>query len=919
MRNPTVERSFKYDAFISYSRRDLAFARRLERALNGYTPPRDLAVPQRRLRVFRDEQDLTGTELGPALERNLEDSAKLIVICSPQSAASHWVGEEIRKFAQRRGREHVIPVLLEGVPNNEATATDAERVAFPAALVQLLPVPLAADFRTFDAASDRVQRGSFEGAWYKTLADLYADHGVDRAQIERRERKRAARRLRIVVSTTAAVVLALSGLLIWALISRAGEIRERRLAEARRYDSESRLAFDASGDGLVRAALLSVASVRSTPTAEALDRLVVHGNLLPRAPAWTSQLSGLAPAGVTGGRTRAIAFSPDGRTLAGASVDGVIEFIDASDGRVARRITVTRPGAGRTTLAFSPDGRWLVAGCGPQACVIDVASGAVRARIPEGGTQGETVWSASFSPAGSLLATSSYHSGDVLLYDPQNWTVRSRIATNALSIHSVAFSPDGGTLATGDYEWLRLWRTALPDRPAVEHRTGAINWDLAFSARGGFIVSASRRLETWQIQAGAAGNALQRRAEVAITAPSIELIPGSDDCFAVSAEAAVSVRCGDQLVETLRVPRLAAAIAVQPDGRAIAAVDTTGILALWPIDAGAAIIALPVGGSVEAFAGGAGDWVAAGTDTGDIIILDATTWRELRRLDPDGSGEADPVGGRPRATAVSRLVHDAGSARLVAARGSVLHAFDTRSWERVFRADMEHDIDGIAFDTARGRIIVVAGTRVAVYEADGRSSFTAQHEGPVTAVRLSDDGSRLATVTAREFARGPGLTRPTRTRVFALSGEQLGWQFHVAEDVAAGYYLPRDSALHPAVPDSGQTQVITAARAWNALALDHDTADTAPGDARAVTDPWRLRVADPVPAHLDVNATIRIPRDQPRWLVTGGEDGRVRVWPLHPDGLVEEVCRRLRAIVGAGAWRAYLDGLAPAPTCTSAD
>src|SRR5215203_5241123 len=87
--------SFKFDVFISYSRRDLAFARKLQRALDNYTPPRDLRVPQRRLRVFRDESDFRGNEYISALESILASAAKVLVICSPHSRASAYVGAEI--------------------------------------------------------------------------------------------------------------------------------------------------------------------------------------------------------------------------------------------------------------------------------------------------------------------------------------------------------------------------------------------------------------------------------------------------------------------------------------------------------------------------------------------------------------------------------------------------------------------------------------------------------------------------------------------------------------------------------------------------------------------------------------------------------------------------------------------------------
>lgn len=104
----------KFDVFISYSRRDAAFARRLQRALSSYLPPRDLPVPQRRLRVFRDESDFQGGEYGSALAAMLQSAATLLVICSPNSRASQYVGDEIARFSALRGKEHIICALNRG-------------------------------------------------------------------------------------------------------------------------------------------------------------------------------------------------------------------------------------------------------------------------------------------------------------------------------------------------------------------------------------------------------------------------------------------------------------------------------------------------------------------------------------------------------------------------------------------------------------------------------------------------------------------------------------------------------------------------------------------------------------------------------------------------------------------------------------
>src|SRR6478752_9785471 len=64
---------FLYDAFISYSRRNLDVADKIERDLETFPLPRDIRkrLGRRHLNVFRDMNDLTGNRLSPALEQNL--------------------------------------------------------------------------------------------------------------------------------------------------------------------------------------------------------------------------------------------------------------------------------------------------------------------------------------------------------------------------------------------------------------------------------------------------------------------------------------------------------------------------------------------------------------------------------------------------------------------------------------------------------------------------------------------------------------------------------------------------------------------------------------------------------------------------------------------------------------------------------
>lgn len=122
-----------YDAFISYSHQDLKWGKWLQRRLENYRIPREFRQNGKHLHIFRDQTDLAGVELHSSLQRALEASRFLIVICSPASAVSPWVAEEIRAFRELGGTERIIPFVVDGEPMSD----DPEKECFPEALRNL--------------------------------------------------------------------------------------------------------------------------------------------------------------------------------------------------------------------------------------------------------------------------------------------------------------------------------------------------------------------------------------------------------------------------------------------------------------------------------------------------------------------------------------------------------------------------------------------------------------------------------------------------------------------------------------------------------------------------------------------------------------------------------------------------------------
>ena len=92
-------------------------------------------------------------------------------------------------------------------------------MAFPAALIKVLPTPLAAEFRGFRPSKDRIGRHALAG-WCQDTGRSYSDYGITRAQIGQREKRRRARRRAIATTVTGTVMVMLISLTVSALVER---------------------------------------------------------------------------------------------------------------------------------------------------------------------------------------------------------------------------------------------------------------------------------------------------------------------------------------------------------------------------------------------------------------------------------------------------------------------------------------------------------------------------------------------------------------------------------------------------------------------------------------------------------------------------------------------------------------------------
>lgn len=203
------EGSKRYRAFISYSQKDKAHARRIHQALENYRLPHGIeadgvdAKTRKLGRLFRDDDEMgAATDLGAALRGAIADAENLIVVCSPNAAKSRWVNEEIIHFKRTGRAEQIFAVIVSGEPTPSAEKRDRE--CFPPALRFELGADGALTDRPTEPLGLDLRRESFN----RVVARLAA--GLLRTSFDalwQREQRRA--RVRTATASLAAILILL--------------------------------------------------------------------------------------------------------------------------------------------------------------------------------------------------------------------------------------------------------------------------------------------------------------------------------------------------------------------------------------------------------------------------------------------------------------------------------------------------------------------------------------------------------------------------------------------------------------------------------------------------------------------------------------------------------------------------------------
>jgi WD40 repeat protein/serine/threonine protein kinase/Tfp pilus assembly protein PilF len=153
----------------------------------------------------------------------------------------------------------------------------------------------------------------------------------------------------------------------------------------------------------------------------------------------------------------AVAFSPNGKTLAGGLGRGVVGLWETDSGKEKARF-VGDISSGHFLLVFSPDGQTVAQGCQHGIIrLLDVSTGQLRATLKG---HADDVRSLCFFPDGKTLASGSQDQ-TVRLWDVATGQERCTLKGHAGAVLSVSVAPDGQTLVTGSTDGtVKFWRAA---------------------------------------------------------------------------------------------------------------------------------------------------------------------------------------------------------------------------------------------------------------------------------------------------------------------------------------------------------------------------------------------------------------------------------------------------------------------------
>jgi WD40 repeat protein len=647
----------------------------------------------------------------------------------------------------------------------------------------------------------------------------------DRALTRGRWRRRALAGLLAVL-----VIAALAGAGIAVKSARANAARQSTANVGQRIAVQS-TALD--GSDPVTAALLAGAAWRLSPTAQARYSLLqslaqpVRGILT-------------APSGVV----TALAYSPDGSTLAAGYSDGAIRLWDLASHRT---ISATTWGATPLALAFTSGGKLLeVADAGAVGTWNLASQARITARPFANPAQGSAV---AFSPDGATVATGGAD-GNVRLWDAATQQeIGAPMSSDAKPVAAVAFSPDGTLVAAGSTDGnVQLWDTATQQEAGSALVAGAAEVDaLAFSRDGKLLAT------------------------------------GGQDGTARLWDVAT----GNQVGATMATGDTVSALTFGAGGSTLATAESDGATELWDAatqtQTGAALT-MPGSAGVSALAfNPAADALATGNGNGSIQLWDPAGFHQ--RSAPLALGPVSPAA----ATAGPAPVAFSADGHLLATSDGhgIVRVWDVTA-RRLLGGPLSsyRTVTGLAL-SPDGKTLAVAGSGVQLWQTvTGQrigTALPAAGHGRYRAVAFSPDGTMLATLDGDGTARIWSVTTQQEIGTPMTAGAPGALAFSPNGRTLVTVGKGGQTRLWSVATDQPLGKPMAAGPATIAAAFSPDGAMLATAGGDGSVRLWDVatqqEIGTPMTADAQPVYAAAFSRDG-AMLATAGGDGSVRLWDV---------------------------------------